>query len=191
MRRLSTPWLPIGILAILAAMSFWLKEVVDNAAIAGRGRVLHHPDLIVAGFSVHQLGVDGHTRYTLAARTMTHFPDDDSSQFEGVRLAAFEPGLPALQVKADQGLRRINQERVFFTGNVEVVRQPGKPDDFPLVMHTHSLEVYPDRKLSVAREPVELEHGADRLWADNMVFDNKLSIAEFSRAKAIFPPPAR
>ncbi len=189
MRRVSTSWLPIGILAILAAISFWLKEVVDNSGGSARGRPQHHPDLIVGSFSVHQLGIDGHTRYTLSARTMTHFPDDDSSEFEGVRLAAFEPGLPTLQVTADQGRRLLNQERVIFTGNVHVVRQASVAGEPPLEMHTRVLEVYPDRKLSVAREPVLLEHGADRLQADTMVFDNKLSIAEFTRAKATFPPP--
>ena len=189
MRRVSTSWLPIGILAILAAISFWLKEVVDNAAVGGRGRLRHHPDLIVGGFSVHQLGIDGHTRYTLSARTMSHFPDDDSSEFEGVNLAAFEPGLPTLRVSADQGQRLLNQERVIFTGHVLVVRQASTAGEAPLVMHTQVLEVWPDRKLSIAREPVLLEHGADRLQADNMVFDNKLSIAEFTRAKATFPPP--
>jgi lipopolysaccharide export system protein LptC len=190
MRRVSNSWLPVGILAILAATSWWLKEVVDNAGNGGRSRLTHHPDLIVSGFRVHQLGLDGRTRYTLSALNMTHFPDDGSSEFEGVSLAAFEPGQPSLAVSADRGRREVNQERVEFVGRVEVVRQASEAGDPPLVMHTRVLEVYPDRKLSVAREPVTLEHGADRLEADTMVFDNKLSIAEFTRAKVRFPPPA-
>lgn len=191
MRRVSTSWLPIGILAVLAAVTFWLKEVVDDAAPVTRAGVQHHPDLIVASFSAHQLGPDGHTRYTLEAKTMTHYPDDDASDFDGVHLTAYEPGQPALQVSADQGARRVDQERVTFTGNVEVRRQGVQPDDPPLVMHTRVLDVYPDRKLGVANEPVHLEHGADRLEADNMTFDNKLSIAEFTRAKATLPPTPR
>lgn len=184
MRRASNSWLPVGILAILAAVSLWLKEVVDSSATAGRGRAQHHPDLIVGGFAVHQLGSDGHTRYTLSARSMTHFPDDDSSEFETVSLASFEDGAAALQVSADHGKRLVDQERVLLTGNVVVVRQIRHSNEKPLVMHTSSLDVYPDRKLSVAREPVRLDYGSDRLEAANMVFDNKLSIAEFTRVKA-------
>jgi lipopolysaccharide export system protein LptC len=187
-RRSSNSWLPVGILTVLAATSFWLKEVVDGSAVGGRGRAQHRPDLIVAGFSVHQLGPDGRTRYTLSARNMMHYPDDDSSEFEGVSLAAYEPGLPPLQVMADQGTRQVNEERVLFTGRVRVVREAGRDGEPPMVMTTQRLEVFPDRKLSVAPGPVVLEHGADRLEADTMTFDNKLSIAEFTRAKASFPP---
>jgi lipopolysaccharide export system protein LptC len=187
-RRASNSWLPAGILLILAGTSFWLKEVVDNSAISGRGKLLHRPDLIVSKFSVHQLGIDGNTRYTLSANTMTHFADDDSSDFDKVHLASFQPGAPAMEVQSDFGRRLVNDERVYFTGHVVVTRQADKPDELPIVMHTRVLEVYPDRKLSVAREPVEMEHGADRLEADTMVFDNKLSIAEFKRAKVtLFP----
>ena len=189
--RRSNVWLPVGILAVLAAVSFWLKEVVDSAAVAGRSRMRHDPDLVVTGFSVHQLGADGHTRYTLASRRMVHYSDDDSSSFEGVALVAFEPGFPPLRVNADQGERRVNEERVVLTGRVHVVRSAPEPGEPPLVLNTRRLEVFPDRKLSVSPGPVELEHGADRLEADTMVFDNKLSIAQFTRAKATFPPPPK
>ena len=189
--RRSNAWLPVGILTVLAATSFWLKEVVDGSAMGGRSRLRHDPDIIVSNFSVHQMDAEGHTRYTLSAHRMMHYADDDSSAFENVALTAFEAGNPPLQVNADRGERRLNEERVLFTGSVHVVRDSGSPDDPPLVMNTARLEVFPDRHLSVSPGPVVVEHGADRLEADTMQFDNKLSIAQFTRAKSSFPSLAR
>jgi lipopolysaccharide export system protein LptC len=186
--RRSNVWLPLGMLTVLAATSFWLQEVVDSSQMAGRSRLRHDPDLIVSGFALHQLDSDGHTRYTLAARRMTHFADDDSSNFDAVSLVAFEPGVPPLNVVADQGERRVRDERVLLTGHVRVERAAVDPKEPPLVLNTAVLEVYPERKLSVAPGPVVVEHGADRLEADTMVFDHKLSVAKFTRAKASFPP---
>lgn len=191
MMRRSNAWLPVGILAILAITSLWLKEVVDSAAGSGRGRVRHDPDLIVDGFSIHQLDATGRTRYTLKAQVMSHFPDDDSAVFDKVSMMAFEPGQPPLKVAADEGERLVRQDLVKLRGHVRVDRLDSDPAQPPLVLLTNYLEVYLDRERGWAPGPVVLTHGLDRLEADTMTFDFKLSTAQFTRARTLFPPRPR
>src|SRR5436190_1078045 len=67
-------------------------------------------------------GVDGAVLYTLFARKMTHFPDDDSALLDTVRLEAYDPGHPKMVVTADQGRLEQGGDRVFIEGNVVIVR---------------------------------------------------------------------
>ncbi len=186
MKRRSNAWLPLGILLVLAATSFWLDSVVESSGTPGRSRLQHDPDLMVKGFSVHQLDPGGRTRYTLSAQTMQHFADDDSSTYEGVTLAAFEPGQPDFHIRADHAVRAAREDQVTFTGGVRAERDGAGRDDPPMVLTTSLLEVYPDRRQGLAPQPLIVTHGADRLEADTMSFDYKLSTVRFTRAKASF-----
>ncbi len=190
MRR-SNAWLPIGILAVLAATSFWLKSVVENTGGAGRDHGRHDPDLIVAGFSVHQLDTKGRPRYTLSARRMLHFPDDDGSSYEGVGLTAFAEGQPPIHVVADAAERAARDDRVVLTGKVRAEQAAATTGGTPLTLTTDRLDVYPDARQAVAPGPVVLTQGADRLEADTMSFDLKLSTVRFTRAKVSLPPAPR
>ena len=186
MMRRSTAWLPRGILPVLAATSFWLNGVVEGSGVPGRTRSHHDADLIVTGFSVHQLDPAGHTRYTLAARQMLHFSDDDATSYEGVALTAFEPGLPPLNINAEHAVRAARQDQVVFTGSVRAERAAASPGEPPMVLTTSRLEVYPERRQGQAPSSLVVTHGADRLEADTMSFDFKLSTVRFTRAKASF-----
>jgi LPS export ABC transporter protein LptC len=184
--RVSNSWLPIGILLLLTATSFWLKGVVDGSQRSGITLARHDPDLVVYSFLAHQLGSNGQLRQTLGAKRMQHYPDDDSSVYEDVELKFFDQGQPPLTVHADQGERLPDSEIVIFTGHAVLTRLGMTQDDPPYVLKSERLEVFPNQKQGNSPGPVTIDHGADHLEADNMTFDENISLSEFSRARVLF-----
>lgn len=186
--RTSNSWLPIGILVVLTATSFWLKGVVESTQHGSKNALRHDPDLIVYSFLAHQLGTNGKLRQTLGANKMLHYADDDSSVYENVVLSSFDEGQPPMNIRADQGERFKDSEEVLFTGHVVLTRQGSKPDDPPSILKTDRLQIFPNSKKGLTPGPVTIDHGPDHLEADNMTFDYTISKSEFNRAHVFFAP---
>jgi lipopolysaccharide export system protein LptC len=184
--RASNSWLPIGILLVLAATSFWLKGVVDGSQRSGVSLARHDPDLIVYSFLAHQLGIKGQLRQTLGAKRMLHYPDDDSSVYEDVELKSFEEGQSPLIVRANHGERLPDSEKVIFTGHATLTKLGLTSNEPPFTLRSERIEIFPDQKLGSSPVPVTIDHGADHLEADTMTFDENLSVSKFSRARVFF-----
>src|SRR6187549_1538308 len=117
-----TSWLPLAALALLVGLTLWLNTLVQPSAPRADGKLRHDPDLVVEKFNASKLGEDGRVLYTLVARKMVHFPDDDSALLESVKLEAFEPRQPTMTITADNGRIEQGGDRVFIEGNVVVHR---------------------------------------------------------------------
>src|SRR5688572_23425771 len=77
---------------------------------------------MVENFNARKLGLDGAVQYTLTARKMVHYPDDDSALLESLTIEAFEPRQPKMTITAQNGRLEQGGDRVFIEGNVVVVR---------------------------------------------------------------------
>jgi len=74
-----TGWLPLAALALLVALTVWLNQLIQAPAARPDGSTRHDPDLIVEYFDAQKLAENGTVQYTLAAKKMVHYPDDDSA----------------------------------------------------------------------------------------------------------------
>ncbi len=118
-----TSWLlPLAVLGLLVGLTLWLNTLVQPPVARADGSLRHDPDAIVEKFDARKLGVDGRVLYTLAAKKMVHYPDDDSALLESLTLEAFEPRQPKMTVTADHGRLEQAGERVWVEGNVVLVR---------------------------------------------------------------------
>src|ERR1700694_4413160 len=113
-----TSWLPLAVLALLVALTLWLNQLVQGPAARADGSLRHDPDLMVDNFNARKLGEDGRVLYTLAAKKMVHYPDDDSALLESPPRGAFDPPQPKLTVTADHGRLEQGGDRVWIEGNV-------------------------------------------------------------------------
>ncbi len=181
-------WMPILVVLLLAMVSGWLWRVVESSHLLTGRVVAHDPDLIMERFASRQLGENGEIRYTLSARKMIHYPDDDTSYFDEVVFASYEPGVPTVVISSQQAVRSTPQDEVIFSGNVVVTRDASK-DQSGTVLHTSWLKVQPDRGIAETNQPVKIDYGLNTLTALTMVVNNKTKIAEFTRAHVIYKTP--
>jgi lipopolysaccharide export system protein LptC len=181
-----TSWLPLAALALLVGLSLWLNQLVQAPYSRPDGKLRHDPDLIVESFSARKLGEDGEVLYTLAARKMVHYPDDDSAHLESVQLEAFEPKQPKMTITADTGLLE-QRDRLSIEGNVVVLREADAKNE-AAKLTTDRLEVLPNEGIARTSSEVRLESPSAHAIAKGMEVNNRTRILQLDRVNATFQP---
>jgi lipopolysaccharide export system protein LptC len=185
-----TSWLPLAALALLVGLSLWLNQLVQAPAARADGKLRHDPDLMVENFSATKLGADGSVLYTLAARKMVHYPDDDSALLESIQLEAFEPRQPKMTITADHGRLEQGGDRVLIEGNVVVLRAADAKTE-AATLTTDKLLVLPDQGIARTASDVRLESLSARAVGRGMEIDNRSRTVKLERVNATFQPRAR
>jgi lipopolysaccharide export system protein LptC len=180
-------WLPLAALALLVGLTLWLNQLVQAPATRADGKLRHDPDLMVENFNASKLGEDGRVLYTLAARKMVHYPDDDSALLESVKLEAFEPRQPTMTITADQGRLEQGGDRVWIEGNVVVVRAADEKSEAARLT-TEKLLVLPDAGIARSTVPVRLESATGHALAASMEIDNRARTLKLDRVNATYQP---
>lgn len=182
-----TSWLPLAVLALLVGLTFWLKQLVQAPAARADGSLRHDPDLMVDNFNARKLGEDGRVLYTLVARKMVHYPDDDSALLESVTLEAYEPRQPKMTVTADHGRLEQGGDRVWIEGNVVVVREADAKNEAARLT-TDKLLVLPDEGIARTASEVTLESPNGRAQGTGLEIDNRARTMQLERVRATFKP---
>ncbi|MGE0356788.1 MAG: LPS export ABC transporter periplasmic protein LptC [Burkholderiales bacterium] len=180
-------WLPLGILAVLVALTVWLDQLVQPPGSRGDAKMRHDPDLIVQNFSARKFGEDGRTLYTLAARKMVHYPDDDSALLERLDFEAYEPRQPRVTIASDGGRLLEGGDKVWFEGNVVIEREADERHEASRLT-TERLLVLPDTGIARSPGPVLLENPQARVEATGLEMNNQTRILRLDRVRATYKP---
>ena len=183
-----TSWLPLAALALLVGLTLWLNQLVQAPAARADGSLRHDPDLMVESFNARKLGEDGRVLYTLAAKKMVHYPDDDSALLESLTLEAFEPRQPKMTITADHGRLEQGGERVWIEGNVVIVRDADAKTEAGRLM-TDNLLVLPDEGIARTSSEVTLQSASAHAVAAGLELDNRARTLRLDRVRATFKPP--
>ena len=182
-----TSWLPLAALGLLVALTLWLNYLVQAPGTRADGALRHDPDLMVENFSARALGEDGRVLYTLDARKMVHYPDDDSAVLETVKLQSFEPRQPTMTATADHGRLEQGGDRVWIEGNVVVVRDADARGESARLT-TDRLLVLPDAGIARTSSPVTLHSPSGRVDATGLEIDNRARTLRLERVRATYKP---
>ena len=183
-------WLPLGVLALLVGMTWWLDQLVQPPGTRADGKDRHDPDLIVERFSARKFGEDGRVLYAIVANRMVHYPDDNSAQLERIDFEAFEPRQPRVTIASDRGRLLEGGDKVWLEGNVVMVREA----DLRVAastLRTDRLLVLPDEGIARTRERVLLENPAGRAEAAGLELNNRTRVLRLDRVRATYQPPPR
>jgi len=185
-----TSWLPLAALSLLVALTLWLNALVQAPTARADGSHRHDPDLIVENFNARKLGDDGRVLYTLAARKMVHYPDDDSALLESVKVEAFEPRQPRMMITADNGRLEQGGERILIEGNVVIVRDADAKNDASRIT-TDKLTVLPDAGIAKTDSEVTLSSGRNHAVSQGVEIDNRTRTMKLSHVRATYEPVRR
>ena len=180
-------WLPLAVLALLVGLTVWLNALVQAPSARADGSFRHDPDLMVENFNARKLDENGQVRYTLAARKMVHYPDDDSAHLESVTLEAFEPRQPKMTVTADHGRLEQGGDRVLIEGNVLIVRE-ADANGGQTRLSTDKLLVLPDAGIARTSSDVVLENSSGRADARGLELDNRARTLRLDQVRATYKP---
>jgi lipopolysaccharide export system protein LptC len=175
------------VLGLLVGLTLWLNQLVQPPAARADGSTRHDPDLVVENFRARKLATDGAVRYTLVARKMVHYPDDDSALLDTVKLEAFEPKQPKMTATADRGRLEQGGDRVWIEGNVIVDRE-GDAKIGPARLTTEKLLVLPDDGIARTSSEVTVVNERGRSVAQGMELDNNARTLKLDRVRATLKP---
>jgi lipopolysaccharide export system protein LptC len=183
-----TSWLPLAVLALLVGLTLWLNQLVQPPTARADGTRRHDPDLRVEKFNARKLGEDGRVLYTLSAKKMVHYPDDDSALLESLTLESFEPRQPRMTITADNGRLEQGGDRVWIEGNVVVLRDADAKSG-AVRLTTDKLLVLPDAGIARTTTETTMDTPTAHAVAAGFELDNKARTMKLDRVRATFRPP--
>ncbi|HEY2627510.1 MAG TPA: LPS export ABC transporter periplasmic protein LptC [Usitatibacter sp.] len=184
-----TGWLPLAALGLLVGLTLWLNRLVQEPPARADGSLRHDPDLIVDDFNAKKLGEDGNVLYTLAAKKMVHYPDDDTSLLETVTLEAFEPGQPKMTLTANGGRIENKGERVWAEGNVVIVRDADpKAKTESARLTTDKMLVLPDDGIARGTDPVTVDSVSTHTTATAFELNNRTRTLKAENVRSTIKP---
>ncbi len=171
MKHPSASLLPLILLGLLAALTFWLERAtqIDNEKHDGKGR--HDPDFIVDNFTVRRFNPGGGLQYVQTAQKMLHYTDDDSTEVTA----------PALRYISERQHTRVTArlawlgpsgKEIRLNDDVRMVRE-ATADNPELVVTTSEMFVYPDDELARGDKPVTITEGRSIIHGTGFEADNR------------------
>lgn len=165
---------PIILLALLAALSFWLQSAVNIEESRRDGKQRHDPDAIAENFTVRRFDADGRVKYRLTAPHLVHYPDDDSSELRSPVLTHYRPDAPPITFASVNAKVTSEAQTIFLWEDVHVTR--GATEDRPeMVARMPDLTVEPDRGTAFTDSPVEITMGQSWLKGTGARIDSNAS----------------
>lgn len=165
-------WLPVVPLLLLLGATYWLNQQVQPLANRGNAAARHDPDYSVTNFSVTTLNDAGKPHFLMAAATMQHYPDDDSTHLEKLALTSLAEHHPTLRITALHGEITSRGDEVLLHDEVKIVRAAGSEQN-ELRFETSDLRMVPERDWMATQRAVTLVDAHNTLHAVGMELDNK------------------
>ena len=177
---------PLVLLAVLAAVTFWLDRVIRPPENPGASAVRHDPDYIVDGLSAVRMDEQGRVKHTLRAQKMTHFPENDVTVLVQPRFVTYGEGRAPVTVTSRDAHMSGNGDNVYFENDVRVVRAP-IANQTELVLETSYLHVIPDDNIAKTNRPVTIRNAAAVVNASGLELNSETRVLKLQgRVKGIY-----
>ena len=181
-------YFPFVLLALLAALSFWLERFVQPPLLPGASAARHDPDYVVDGLSAVRMDEQGRVKHTLRAQKMTHFPDDDVTVLVHPRFVTYAEGRAPVTVTSRDAHMSGNGENVYFENDVRVVRD-AIASQSELVLETPYLHVIPDANVAKTDRPVTIRNSMGVINASGLELNSETRVLKLQgRVKGVYQP---
>lgn len=179
--------LPVLMLSVVAGLSFWLNQLVQENS--GARHLRPNIDFTVDQLQAADYNVDGFLRYHLQAKRLEHYPDQKLSVLDQIQLVQYQPQQPTVHVQAQRGRMLGEGETVHLDGWVHL-QQDASAQNPALTLQTSQVLLQP--KLGLARSDAAVELKQGPLWVQAVGFDvdqkNRV-IRLHSQVKAVYANP--
>ncbi len=169
----STSLVPVVMLVLLAALTFWLSRLIEGDK--PRAPLRHDPDYIVERFELRRFDLEGKLQHTLLGERLLHYPDDDTTVVSAPRLT-FHQNTPT---EISAGMANIGRDgkEVDLVDSVRIIRQAAEGDAAPTRLETRSLKMFPDEERGLTRDAVTITQGRSVVRGQGMEIDNKTGVS--------------
>ncbi|MBI5462653.1 MAG: LPS export ABC transporter periplasmic protein LptC [Gammaproteobacteria bacterium] len=136
--------LPLLAIGLLALLSGWLYQQVQQDGRQTAGSQRHDPDAFADDFDLSTLNAEGRLAHRLWAKRMEHYPDDDSTALTAPYLELYRPASKPWQARALKGWVSSGGAEVLLEEHVKIHR-PASAQQPAAELDTRKLRIFPDR----------------------------------------------
>jgi lipopolysaccharide export system protein LptC len=176
-------WLPLAILLLLAALSFWIEQSVQlasNGSLAART----DPEGIMENFEALRTDAAGRPHYRLTAKKLKHYTGSKLTELESPRFVQLDAESGEVSAMAHQATVSADGSEVTLQGDV-IVERAARPGQSAMSLRTAQLRVFPEQDLLQAPGTVDVRDDTLTLRAGAMEYDAKQRIIKLTgRVKA-------
>ncbi len=171
-------WLPLAILLLLAALSFWIErsvQVTANGSLAART----DPEGIMENFDALRTDPEGKPHYRLSAKRLRHYSSSKLTELESPRFVQLDAETGEVSAAARQATVSSDGNEVDLRDGV-VVERAARPGQSAMVLRTSQLLVYPERDLLRAPGAVDIRDDILVLRAGAMEYDARQRVIKLT-----------
>lgn len=178
LQALLSAYLPLLLMAFLAAGSWWLVKntpTADGPTEPAPPR--HQPDYRMQGFELQRFDGEGALRFRIEGREMRHYPDTDTVEIDGVRLRGLGRDGALTEASALRALSNADGSELQLLGEVRVRRfEPGAGGVLATVpqlqIDGEFLHAFLNQELLRSHLPVLLRYAGGELKAQGIEYDH-------------------
>jgi lipopolysaccharide export system protein LptC len=165
----------VGLLALLAGLTFWLDQNQSVAEARADSKLRHDPDAMADNFVMRRFDETGVVKYRLSAPHMKHYPDDDSSILTNPTLITYRPDAPPVTIVAKNAVSTSKGSTVFMWDDVSITRA-ASPERQEMVARMPDLTAQTEDGFAFTDSPVHVTQGESWVKATGAFLDNNTSI---------------
>jgi lipopolysaccharide export system protein LptC len=190
-RRAAGHYLPVILMALLAASTWWLvKNSIPAARTPESAPPKHEPDYEMRGFRLERYQANGQPKAQISGQLVRHYPDTDTLEIDQVKLRSIGPDGHTTTATAQKAVAQGDGSEVELIGNAQVTRASLGPHDAVIQFRSNYLRVYIDQERVTTDQAVTMKHGNQTFQAGGMTYTHSNgSIVWSGRARAVFSGP--
>jgi len=162
-------WLPLVVLLLLAALSFWIERSVQ---IPEHGRQADHsdPEGIMENFEALRTDLNGRPQYRLSAKKLRHYSSSKLTELESPHFTLLDPQTGTVNARSLEATVSADGSEVELRGDVAVERE-ARAGQSALTLRTARLIVFPDHNLLRSPGPVVVQDATLNMRAGAMEYN--------------------
>ncbi|MDP2057999.1 MAG: LPS export ABC transporter periplasmic protein LptC [Thiobacillus sp.] len=171
-------WLPLAILLLLAALSFWIERSVQ-LTVNGSEAAQTDPEGIMENFDALRTDPAGKPHYRLSAKKLKHYSGSKRTELESPRFVQLDVEAGEVSAVAKQATVSPDGHEVDLRGDV-IVERAARPGQSAMTLHTAQLLVFPERDLLRAPGAVDIRDATLTLRAGAMEYDARQRVIKLT-----------
>ena len=171
-------WLPLAILLLLAALSFWIERSVQLTE-TGSEAVQTAPEGIMENFDALRTDPTGKPHYRLSAKKLKHYTGSKRTELESPRFVQLDAEAGEVSAVARQATVSSDGNEVVLLDEV-VVERAARPGQSAMTLRTERLLVFPERDLLRAPGAVEILDDTMTVRAGAMEYDARQRVIKLT-----------
>ena len=172
-------WLPLAILLLLAALSFWIERMVEAPVNGSTSPTRTDPEGIMENFNAMRTDAMGKPQYRLSAKRLKHYSGSKFTELESPRFTQLDAQSGDVDAVANQATVSPDGNEVDLRGNV-LVQRAARPGQSLMSLRSARLLIFPERDQLRSPGPVEIQDATLNARADSMEYDAKQRIVKLT-----------